>query len=306
MRTSRTRWRHLVATVVAWMTAGTATLLAAGITLPEPRLHQLAPDVFAYTAAHDVSGEALVNVSGIVATAEGVVVFDGMEDTAASQRLRRAAEGLGRGPVRLLVAGSWAPGDRTSGNDAFRDVPIVSHRDARQKLVEYWATAKGPAPPLPTIAFDSRLDLHLGGKEIRLLYLGRGHAPGDVVMYLPEEQILFSSELFFNRVFPGLRTGFSREWIETIDRIKAVGAKLVVPGHGDLADAETLRGRLDEFRQSLVDLRAEVDKAYRAGHPVEEAIREVSLPRYRGWQLYGELMERDVRRLYDELSGKVR
>jgi glyoxylase-like metal-dependent hydrolase (beta-lactamase superfamily II) len=278
---------------------------AAGIILPEPRLHQLAPDVYAYTAAHDVAGEALVNVSGIVATSEGVVIFDGMEDVEASRRLRRAAEGLGRGPVRFLVAGSWAPGDRTSGNEVFHDVPIVSHRDARLKLAEYWKTAKGVAPPLPSLTFDSRLDLHLGGKEIRLLYLGRGHAPGDAVMYLPREGILFCSELFFNRVFPGLRTGFSREWIETIDRIKGVGATLVVPGHGDLADAETLRGRLEEFRQSLVDLRGEVEKAYRAGVPVDAAVHDVSLPKYRGWQLYGDLMERDVRRLYDELSGRV-
>jgi len=295
---------------LAALTACTAgspgPLFAEGAVLPEPRLHPLAPDVYAYTAAHDVAGEALLNVSGIVATREGVVVFDGMEDTAASRRLRAAAEGLGRGPVRFLLAGSWAPGDRTSGNDAFADVPIVSHREARETLAEYWTTAKGPAPPLPSITFDDRLDLHLGGKDIRLLYLGRGHARGDIVMYLPEEGIVFCSELFFNRVFPGLRTGFSADWIATIDRIKAVGARLIVPGHGDLADADTLRDRLDEFRQSLVDLRAEVGKAYRDGRPIESAIHEISLPRYRGWQLYGELMERDVRRLYDELSGKVR
>lgn len=291
-----------IGAVILWA----APVGAAPMPLPEPQMHRLAPDVYAYTAAHDVGGEALLNASGIVATSEGVVVFDGMDDVAASRRLRQAAEGLGRGPVRFLIAGSWAPGDRTSGNEVFRDVPIISHRDARQLLVEYWAKASGPAPPLPSVTFDQDLALHLGGKEMRVMYLGRGHAAGDVVLYLPQDGVLFASELFFNRVFPGLRTGFSQEWIQTLDRIKAVGARMIVPGHGEVVDADTLRARFDEFRQSLVDLRAEVEKAYRAGQPVEEAVRSVSLPRYKEWQLYGQLMERDVRRLYDEFSGKIK
>ncbi len=287
------------ATLGLVLVAGAATATE----MPEPRLEQLAPDVYAYTAAHDVAGEPLFNVSGIVATAEGVVIFDGMENAAASQRLREAAEGLGRGPLRFLVMGSWAPGDRSAGNEVFGDVPIIAHRDARANLARHWS--ERPDPPLPTVTFDKRLELHLGGKEIHVLYLGRGHAAGDAVMYLPDDGIVFASELFFNRVFPGLRTGYSLEWIETIDRIKALGAEMVVPGHGELSDAPTLLARLDEFRQSLVDVREAVERASEAGLSMDEAVAQVSLPRYRDWQLYELLLERNVRRIYDELAGRV-
>lgn len=279
---------------------------AAALDLPEGKLHRLAPDVYAYTLAHDVSGEALLNVSGIVATSEGLVVFDGMPNEDSSRKLRQAAEGLGRGPVRFLVVGSWAPGDRTSGNNVFRDVTLIAHRDARAHLVKYWTERKEPAPQLAHVTYGDRVDLHLGGKRLEIIYLGRGHAPGDAVLHLPDEGIVFASELFFNRVFPGLRTGFSREWVEAIDRIKALGAPLIIPGHGELADAATLRARLDEFRQALIDVRAEVERLYQAGRTVEEAVRELQLIRYRDWQLHGLLKERNVRRLYDEFAGRVR
>jgi len=271
----------------------------------EGTMHRLAPDVYAYTLAHDVSGESLLNVSGIVATSEGLVLFDGMPNEASSRKLRQAAEALGRGPARFLVIGSWAPGDRTSGNNVFKDLTLIAHRDARAKLAEYWGERKEPAPQLAHVTYGDRVELHLGGKRLEVIYLGRGHAPGDAVLHLPDEGIVFASELFFNRVFPGLRTGFSREWVEAIDRIKALGAPLIVPGHGDLADAATLRARLEEFRQALVDVRAEVEQLYRAGRSVDEAVRETQVSRYRDWQLHGLLKERNVRRLYDEFAGRV-
>jgi cyclase len=283
-----------------------AAPLAAAETASEGKLHPLAPDVYAYTLAHDVSGESLLNVSGIVVTSEGLVLFDGMPNDESSQKLRRAAEGLGRGPVRFLVIGSWAPGDRTSGNNVFRDLTLIAHRDARAKLVEFWAEKKEPAPQLAHVTYGDRVELHLGGKRLDVIYLGRGHAPGDAVLHLPDEGIVFASELFFNRVFPGLRTGFSREWVEAIDRIKALNASLIIPGHGDVADAATLRARLEEFRQALVDVRAEVEQLYRAGRTVDEAVQQTQLSRYRDWQLHGLLKERNVRRLYDEFAGRVK
>lgn len=284
----------------------TSALAAAALELPEGKLHRLSPDVYAYTLAHDVSGEALLNVSGIVVTSEGIVLFDGMPNDESSRKLRQAAEGLGRGPVRFLVMGSWAPGDRTSGNNVFRDLTLIAHRDARAKLVEYWAGRKEPAPQLAHVTFTERVELHLGGKRLDIIYLGRGHAPGDAVLHLPDEGIVFASELFFNRVFPGLRTGYSQEWVAAIDRIKALKAPLVIPGHGDVADADTLRARLDEFRQSLVDVRAEVEKLHKSGRTVDQAVGELQLTRYRDWQLTALLKERNVRRLYDEFAGQAK
>lgn len=40
------------------------------------------------------------------------------------------------------------------------------------------------------------MTLYCGGREIRLLFLGRGHTAGDVVVYLPEERVLITGDLF--------------------------------------------------------------------------------------------------------------
>jgi cyclase len=77
------------------------------------------------------------------------------------------------------------------------------------------------------------LDLDLGGRIVELKFLGRGNTNGDGVAYLPNEKILATGDLVDHPV-PYLRGGFPAEQIATLEKLKAIDAETLVPGHGDV------------------------------------------------------------------------
>ena len=68
---------------------------------------------------------------------------------------------------------------------------------------------EGAAPVVvPTELVGERTVLHIGGTEVHVLFLGRAHTGGDLMVYLPDEKILFMSEAYLNRIFPAMRSAY--------------------------------------------------------------------------------------------------
>jgi cyclase len=104
-------------------------------------------------------------------------------------------------------------------------------------------------PVPPTVTLSDRMTLWRGNREIRLLFLGRGHTGGDLVVYLPKERVVFTGDLLLQG--PSyMGDAYLDEWVETIDRIKALDFDVVVPGHGQpFRD----RASIDEFQSYMRD-----------------------------------------------------
>jgi cyclase len=109
---------------------------------------------------------------------------------------------------------------------------------------------KETKPTPPTIVVDDRMTLYRGDREIRLLYLGRGHTAGDLVVYLPKERVLCSGDLLVNGV-ANLIDGFVNEWPDTLEKLKPIDFVHVIPGHGEPFDGKE---RIDWFQAYLRDL----------------------------------------------------
>src|SRR5690606_17135069 len=86
-----------------------------------------------------------------------------------------------------------------------------------------------PGLTLPVISFERELSLWLGERELRLMHLGRGHSKGDTVVWLPDEKVVFAGDLVENRC--GVYTGdaYMREWLQTLERLRELGAEKMVP-----------------------------------------------------------------------------
>lgn len=85
----------------------------------------------------------------------------------------------------------------------------------------YAESLKDLALTPPTVVLDDRMTLYRGDREIRLLFLGRGHTGGDVVVYLPKEHVLCSGDLLVNGL-PNLIDGFINDWPDTLDKLKTL------------------------------------------------------------------------------------
>lgn len=117
---------------------------------------------------------------------------------------------------------------------------------------------------VPNIGFDRELAIDLGGREVRLLHLGRGNTSGDVVAYLPADGIVAAGDLVDHPV-PYLSGGYPVEQIVTLEALARLDAGTIVPGHGMVLAGDDGRAYLaqvtDLLRAVVVAVDAEVHRA---------------------------------------------
>jgi len=86
---------------------------------------------------------------------------------------------------------------------------------------------------LPTITLEDRLTLHRGSRRIDILYLGRGHTSGDLVVHLPKEGVIIAGDLVIYPVpYVGNPQSHPGDWARTLEKLLALNHTAIVPGHG--------------------------------------------------------------------------
>jgi glyoxylase-like metal-dependent hydrolase (beta-lactamase superfamily II) len=202
--------------------------------------------------------------------------------------------------------------DHVAGNSAFpAGVTFIAHPTSIAVIER--ATARsaqnGGAPiPVPQEAVADRRTITLGGTEMQILFLGRAHTGGDLQIYLPRQELLFMSEVFFNRLYPsvgGTKSARPIEWIETIKKSEALSAKLIVPGHGFVDSPAVLKEELTAFRRSLENLVAESRRLHGTKVPVEAAPRSINLGEFQYWYRAVNNVPDAIAQVYLELDGKL-
>ena len=247
--------------------------------------------------------------SGIIVTSEGVVVLDALNSEAVARAQREAIASTIRQPVRMLVSSTFH-NNYSKGNVAYADVLKIGHENYRTDLLELMKREKVSAEEqtarLPNQTFRDRMTLYLGGKEIQILYVGRAHTRGDSIIFVPQDRIAYLSELYFADQFLFIADGYGLDWLRALDAVEALGADIVVPGHGPVpADPRETRQGLQRFRQMLVEVRDTVQKEIARGATEDQAVAAIRWPQYEKMLGYDTQRETAVRRLYQQLTGKL-
>ena len=248
--------------------------------------------------------------SGVIATSEGVIVLDALNSEAVGRVERKAIEDTIRQPVRVLVSSSFH-NNYSKGNLAYADVWKIGHENYRADLLDLMQREKAPAEEqksrLPNQTYRERVTLHLGGKEIQILYVGRAHTRGDSIIYVPQDRIVYLSELFFANQFLFINDGYGLDWLKALDAVEGLAADVFVPGHGHIpVDPKETRQELRRFRQMLVDVRDTVQKEIARGVTEDQAVATIRWPQYEKMQSYDAQRETAVRRLYQQLTGTLK
>ena len=148
------------------------------------------------------------------------------------------------------------------------------------RLIErYLKDAPGFTDVLPTVTVTDRLTLKAGGRTIDVLHLGRGHTAGDLVVHLPREGIVATGDLVVHPIpLVGGDQSYVAEWGPTLEKLIALGPKVVVPGHGPvMRDTAYVRQMADLF----ASVTAQVQTAAAAGASLDEVRKRVDLARFR-------------------------
>ena len=128
----------------------------------------------------------------------------------------------------------------------------------------------------PTVTFNDTMTLVRGGREIRLLYLGRGHTDTDVVLFLPKERIVCTGDLM-ESIISYAGDAYVEEWIATLGKLRALDFDTVMPGHGVVFQG---KGKIEAFQQYLRAVLKQVTELRRQGLSAEQAAQKVDMTAY--------------------------
>ena len=149
---------------------------------------------------------------------------------------------------------------------------------------------------------SDRLDFTHGGVEMNLYHYGNGHTDNDVVIFLPEHNVLHMGDLLFHRVHPYIDRGAKANtvsWQHSVrEAMKLCDDKtLVIPGHGELTDKAGLTGQIEYFDT----LRKIVSEAIAAGQ-TKQKITLLDPPQLKDYGFKG-LRRGALGAMHDELKA---
>lgn len=126
---------------------------------------------------------------------------------------------------------------------------------------------------LPNVAFENSLTLHLGKREVRVLFLGRGNTGGDAVISVPDAKVVMTGDLV---VWPTPYSygSYLSEWVETLHRLTNLGATTFVPGHGPVQHDDSYLRLVSDALQSVL---SQVRTAVAKHQSLEETRKQVDL-----------------------------
>lgn len=255
--------------------------------------------------------EGLGNAGFIVAEA-GVIVVDTMMTPTMAREL---LEIIGKNSSKMIrfVVNTHHHGDHTFGNQFFPQAVIVGHEGVRARMAELGDTMIAQSlrsrphlkeefqqvkVTMPALTFSQRFTFHWGGERVELFHLGKGHTPGDSVVYLPQQKALFAGDLLFTRCIPAVQPdGDSRGWIEALSHLISLPLDRVVPGHGPVSTADDLKIQ----QEYLLRLRQEVERCCSRGMSKEETGKAVTMSAYATYE-HQERIPGNVAVVYDELT----
>lgn len=190
---------------------------------------------------------------GVVLGDDGALVVDTRISHRQADEILADLSALTPLPVRAVV-NTHGHNDHAFGNHRFRPAPIWGHARCARMITETGrqqiARVSGAIPAIaeelaevildpPDRTFDgdaTTVDFDAGGRQIELRYLGRGHTDNDVVVLVPDADVLFGGDLVENGAPPFFGDGYPIEWPATVERLVELVTGAVVPGHGDVGD----------------------------------------------------------------------
>lgn len=257
-----------------------------------PRTVKLADNVYGY---EEIRQPGFTTVSMFVVGNDGVLLVDGQGSVDATRKMVDAIAKVTPKPIKWYVVGS-DHGDHTAGNAALpKDITtIVTPFSKGQMKID-----------VPAMSGDKQV-INIGGMEVQALYLGRAHTGGDLVVYLPKQKILFMSEVYLNRVFPAMRSAYPTEWVSVIDKALKLDVDRFVPGHGFIEEPKVSREELIEYQKSLKAVIAEVNRLHKLGLSADDAVKQANWGPYAEWFLMDQQAPIAVRKVYEEIEGKLK
>lgn len=270
------------------------TLLALGAaahgqTFPEPRTLKINERVYVLLGpiqhANKINQGYMINSTVIVGD-KGVILVDSGGSDEVGRHIATAVRRITDKPVTHVV-NTHHHGDHYLGNVAFEGATFISSELCRKMVLETgheWLAIMerdtgrklaGTRPIAAEVTYPAgaRTEAFIHGVRVVFWVPKGSHTIGDLLVHLPDDNVLVAGDVLVSRVVPTLQDGFVKNWVQTLEEIQTLDVEYFVPGHGDLM---TLRN-VTALRGTLLRFYAGVKEGYRSGQSESEIRKSLDL-----------------------------
>jgi cyclase len=267
-------------------------------------VHEVADGCHAYLQPD--GGWGYSNAGLIVGDGRSLLV-DTLFDLKLTDAMLAAMSPLTRTAPVATVVNTHANGDHCYGNERLANAEIIASKSAAEEMAHVppaMLAALNKAPgevgelfrsffgdfdfdgitfTPPTRTFEGRLDIDVAGRVVELIEVGPAHTNGDVIVHVPDARVVYTGDILFINGTPIVWAGPLENWIAACDLISALGAEVVVPGHGPITDLAGVARVRDYLSYILREASARQD----AGMDAFDAARDIALGDFEAWGEFG-------------------
>jgi glyoxylase-like metal-dependent hydrolase (beta-lactamase superfamily II) len=190
--------------------------------------------------------------SHFVVTENGVLLFDSGSSETIGNNIKIAIASVTDKPIRWVV-NSHSHADHWLGNAAFSDAEIITSNPALELMKKYGqddiafyskvtkGTIGSTQLKYPTTIFAEGQQRNFGGVEVAFTFSNDGHSPGDMLMWLPQQKIIFGGDVLSSDWMPVITDhGNVPNLISTLYNIAKLNPRIVLTGHGSATTVESI------------------------------------------------------------------
>jgi glyoxylase-like metal-dependent hydrolase (beta-lactamase superfamily II) len=213
--------------------------------------------------------------------------------------------------VRVLGASAFGADQIIMGDTARAMVMERGQEDWDSEFQRFPRLFEGhesiPGLTLPTTTFSDAMTVYLGKRRVDLMHLGRAHTAGDIVIHVPDQNVMFTGDIveYHSACYCG--DGHFTDWSDTLDNIAAFDVDAIAPGRGDaLVGRDMVNAALEATRNFVESTYRPAQRVAARGGSLKEAwdaVRAECDPKFKDFAIYEHCLPFNVSRAYDEARG---
>jgi glyoxylase-like metal-dependent hydrolase (beta-lactamase superfamily II) len=300
--------------LTALITVAALSAVASGQNMPDPRIANLNDRVYVLLGpiqhANRVNLGYMINATVIIGD-NGVILVDSGGTLEVGQHIARTVQQITRKPVTHVV-NTHHHGDHYLGNAAFDGATLISSEMCRRMVLETgheWLaimekdtgrTLTGTKPLAAQVTYreNTRNETVIDGVRLVFWVPIGSHTVGDLMVYLPEDRVLVAGDLLVSGIVPTLQDGFLKNWIRTLEEIRALDVLHFVPGHGDVMTVDDVTA----LHAAMLRFYAGVSKGYEKGLTETDIRRSLDLSAWEALER-SYVIGRNINRAYLEIES---
>jgi cyclase len=193
---------------------------------------------------------------------------------------------------------SYAPGRMAFFQTKLQEATADAEKDYAKMWLGYFEAMVETFPGLvitpPDVVFNDTITFYGSKRSAKLIEFQHGHMESDIVLYLPEEKILFTGDLVFIEMHPYLADGDPSGLRQTLSELMDWPVDIVVPGHGEVGWKVDIQAMIDyiNMAESMAGELKTLSK-----RPEDTGMEDIPEP-YRDWQ-FSNFFQTNLKFLYE-------